>query len=311
MLRERTDTWRNLAERLARPAVILSFLFLVIVAAALQRVTSLLDRDPTAGVSLEELRLFLIALAILWPVFLLESLAQGMALTKERRDARRLASALLVALFPPLRLGARSPVVEDRIWLPRLGWQEVDADLRHRLERAFSIPMILIALMILPVLVIEYGWSDRLLRDLQLGLFLDLATGLIWLAFATEFILMCSIAENKLAYVKQHWIDLAIILLPLISLLRFARVLRLGRLARLKQVTSASRVYRLRGVATRAYRAAVVLDLLHRLSRRSTEKRLERLRAEVAAKEAEIQGLHRQIASLEALIAQRSGPERR
>ena len=56
--------------------------------------------------------------------------------------------------------------------------------------------------------VSEYIW---------LRLLLHLSTGVIWFAFAAEFILMVSVAERKIAYCLAHWIDLAIIVLPLLS----------------------------------------------------------------------------------------------
>ena len=113
---------------------------------------------------------------------------------------------------------------------------------------------------------------------------------------------MCAVADSKLAYCKSHWLDLAIIFLPLIS---FARALRVARLARLGRM---SRLYRLRGLAIRAFRALLLLDVIARVIGRTPEKEVKRLRALAAAKEAELDDLRKDIAKLEARIAEATKP---
>ena len=46
---------------------------------------------------------------------------------------------------------------------------------------------------------------------------------LIWTAFALEFVIMISVVERKLKYCVQHWIDLLVIVLPLVGFLRTLR----------------------------------------------------------------------------------------
>ena len=105
--------------------------------------------------------------------------------------------------------------MRQRLWLPGLGWRQANKRLRERLERKFGIPMILIALMIMPVLIVEFFMKSQVAQYGWLRMLLHVSTGVIWFAFAGEFILMVSVAEKKVAYCKKHWIDLAIILLPL------------------------------------------------------------------------------------------------
>jgi voltage-gated potassium channel len=131
---------------------------------------------------------------------------------------------------------------------------------------------------------------------------LDVSTAVIWVAFTTEFIVMASTAEEKFAYCRQHWLDLAIILLPLIS---FARALRVARAARLGRLGSMSRLYRLRGLAMRAFRAVLLLDIVKRLLLIRPEKRLARLQRALAAKERELAQLRCEIAELNAIVASR------
>jgi len=248
------------------------------------------------------------ALALLWPLFVAEALLR--MVLRDRQSPRSGGEywLMLVCFCPPLRLGMRHADMQGRIWLPVIGWQEVNEDLRQRLDRALSIPMLIIALLILPVLLVEFAMVEQVAKHLWLQLALGVSTGLIWFAFAGEFILMIAVAEKKLRYCKQHWLDLAIILLPLISFLRSLRVLRAARaarLARVQQLTKMGRVYRLRGLAMRVFRGVLLVELFRRVLWITPERRLRALREELREKELEADRLRREIAAVEAGIASR------
>jgi hypothetical protein len=247
-------------------------------------------------------------LDILWPIFLIEYCIQYLVRDRQVPFWRHRYFGLFICLCPPLRLCARNHDRDGDIWLPILGWQEVNDDLRMRLEKIFAVPMIIIALMILPVLLIEFRFQEQVAAHLWLRLLLHLSTGLIWLAFAAEFIVMASVAERKLRYCKEHWLDLAIILLPLISFLRSLRVVRatrLARVARVQQLSRMSRLYRLRALAVRGFRALLMLELLNRLLRISPEKQLRKYLEQLQEKEKEIASLRHIINDLEQEIAER------
>ena len=184
-------------------------------------------------------------------------------------------------------------------WIPFLGWRRPDKALCKRIEERCSMPMMLVALMILPMLGLEFIWTSQLESKPWLWSAVDIGTRIIWLAFACEFLVRVSVSRKRIAYCKDHWVDLAIILLPLISFLRVLRLLRLGRLAKLQKM---SRVYRMRGLAFRVLRAIMILRVLDRVSHRYAQKRLEHLRAKVDAKKEEIEDLHEEIAELDAFI---------
>ena len=156
---------------------------------------------------------------------------------------------ILIWLIPPYRLALATHPSGPCIWLPQIGWQPVDRELYLRLERAFSIPMLLIAMLILPILAIEFVFGQKVASSPALALALDLGTASIWIAFAAEFIIMSALAEKKLHYLLRHWINLAIILLPLLAFLRGFQSVRLLRLSR---ATRLLKVYRLRGLGLRA-----------------------------------------------------------
>lgn len=135
--------------------------------------------------------------------------------------------------------------------LPRFGIVVSDDSLRRRVERWFHKPMIVLAILVLPLLAVEFLLFGRHpeLRDGLLGDLLVVALAVIWLAFFIEFVIKIVIAESRVEYVRRHWIDVAIIVLPLLRPLRIARVARTAR------------VFTLRGVGVKMARYGFALFL--------------------------------------------------
>jgi hypothetical protein len=239
-------------------------------------------------------------LVLLWPIFILDGLLR--LLIRGHRAtprAHRLWYLALVCLAPPFRLGAPSYTDSEKTWLPWAGWHARDRALQKRLERLFSVPMIVIALMVLPLLAMEYFWQEAVRGDFLLSLALDIGTSLIWMAFAIEFVLMVSLSREKLCYCLQHWIDLAVVALPLIDFLPILRLIRLTRVLEIQQITRLGRLYRLRGLVLKIWRAALLLEMIQRLLGDYKKKRLERLRDLLVVREEEIEELRREIGELE------------
>ena len=214
--------------------------------------------------------------------------------------ARRL---LLLWLLPPFRIAQSPYASESCVWLPTLGWQRTDQELYERLERAFSIPMLFMAILILPILAAELFWADQVAGHAGVRRALDLGTALIWLAFCVEFIVMSTLAPKKLVYVARNWINVAIILMPFLAFLRglkVARVLWLGKA--LGKAGKALKVYRVRGLWMRGWRGMVALDLVERVVHRTPEGRLSRLRELLAEREREMARLRGRIRDLEAKV---------
>ncbi|NNF44006.1 MAG: hypothetical protein HKO59_10060 [Phycisphaerales bacterium] len=131
-----------------------------------------------------------------------------------------------------------------------------DDHLRRRVNRFFHWPMIILALAILPLLVIELlkkpeGWMDIAIK---------IGFAVIWFAFVVEFIIKILIAESRFEYAKRNWIDLVIILVPVLRPLRAAAVVR------------TTRVFKLRGVGLKGarYLFTIVIGL------EATERLLDR-----------------------------------
>ncbi len=238
----------------------------------------------------------------IWPIVIVEAMLHWFTRPWNLETRRFHFFGLLFCLCPSLRMCARSPEMRDRLWLPGLGWRQANKRLRNRLERQFGMPMIMIALMIMPVLIIEFFLKSQVIQYRWLRILLHVSTGVIWFAFAAEFILMVSVADKKIAYIKKNWIDLAIILLPLFSFLRSLRLLRATRVAntlRIPQLTKMARVYRLRGTAVKALRALIVLEFFHRFISNDVERKIKKLQTQLADVESEAKEIRRKIARLE------------
>ena len=250
-----------------------------------------------------------IAMALLWPIFIAESVYHLATRPWDRGHARFHFFSLTHALFPPLRLASRIVEMHRMIWLPVLGWFRPEPRIRRRLERAFSKPMIGIALLILPVLLLEFVFRDAVAEHRWLRALMHVAAGVIWFAFAAEFILMISIAQSKVQYIKRHWIDLVIVLLPLFSFLRMMQVVRttkLARMANMSKLTKLTKAYRLRGTLLKTTRALVLLNVVNRYLERDPENRMAKLRQKLRNHEKDARLIRLEIARLQ---RQRLTPE--
>jgi len=192
--------------------------------------------------------------------------------------------------------------MHGQFWLPGLAWQAPSRSLSLQLARRFNNPMLLIALLILPILLLEFGFRTTVEKHSWLTILIHLSTGFIWCAFAYEFIVMVSATNQKLAYIKKNWIDLAIILIPLVSFLRSVKVLRIARLARLQKLAKLSRVYRMRGLGMKAFRALMLLQFINKLIGMTPQKQLAKLKREHAVKSEELAELEADIAVLQRSI---------
>jgi voltage-gated potassium channel len=267
------------------------------------------------GGELVDHRIQRVAIALMlavWPIVILESLFHWLSRPWDAATRRYHFFALLFCVCPSLRMCARVPEMGQRLWLPGLGWRQANKRLRKRLEHHFSVPMIAIALLIMPVLIIEFFMKTQVAQYAWLRMLLHISTGVIWFAFAAEFILMVSVADKKISYCKSHWLDLAIILLPLLSFLRSLRVLRATRALRIPQLTKTARVYRLRGTAVKALRALILLEFFQRVTGGNVDRSIEKLQRQLQEVEAEAKEIRRKIASLERNRREQesaSGPE--
>lgn len=198
----------------------------------------------------------------------------------------------LYLVVPFMRICPRDHIDGTHAWVVGLGWRRTTERFEQYMGRMFSGPMILIALLVLPVVGAEWIWREKILENATWRLAIQTATGFIWMAFVFEFVIMVTVVEKKFRYCKKNWIDLAIIILPFIAFLRAAR---LGRLMKLQQLSRTAKIYRMRGLALRTWRAVVTLDVISTLLRRDSSYRIDKLGDQIRDKEQEIRLLQNEL----------------
>lgn len=108
-----------------------------------------------------------------------------------------------------------------------------------RVQRAFQVPMLIAALLVIPVLVIEESGADERWTAVA-----DVLNWVIWGAFAVEAAVMLAIVRQRWRWIRRHPLEIAIVILTppflpasfqalrLFRLFRLLPLLRLGRVAR-------------------------------------------------------------------------------
>lgn len=297
-----------------RAAAVLARVMFALAALDLLLMAGLVHRARETHVSQLELEVLSVGLGALWPVFLVEA-AVGLVRRAPARPLRPgVLRALLVGLFPPFRMGSADPRT-GLIWLPFLGWNPPGKELYARIDRGFGGPMVVVALLILPVLGFEYFRAEQVAADPWLALALHVGAAVIWVAFALEFILESSAHPRPGRFLKERWLDLAIVVLPALEVILtrvvdaapLARLLRLGRAVSPENVTALNRAYRLRGVVMKGWQAFVLIGGVNRLLGNVDAKRLAAVEAEIADLEERLADLRKEQAELRAKLEPAAG----
>ena len=112
--------------------------------------------------------------------------------------------------------------------LPR--FRQMDTSTREamlgRLDRLTELPLLLMSFIMVPVLLgpllLEESFSTAektLFRTLDI---------FIWALFAADFFLKFAITPDKWRYIRQHWLEGLVVLVPFIRPLRIVRLILFG-----------------------------------------------------------------------------------
>lgn len=123
--------------------------------------------------------------------------------------------------------------------MTRLLRDERRARASDAVERATELPLLLLAVAMVPLLLAPFIFDLSATAELVVFT-LDWA---IWAAFALELTVRTYLAPSRRGYLRSHWLDVVIVVVP------FLRPLRLARMAR---VTRSIRLLRLLAFAARA-----------------------------------------------------------
>ena len=98
-----------------------------------------------------------------------------------------------------------------------------EGDLAQRIERVTELPMLILAFAYLIVFVLEYlpGVSTEVVDNATLVEYFIVAT------FAAELLVKLAVASDRVRFLRTHWIDVLIVVVPFLRPLRVLRVARL------------------------------------------------------------------------------------
>ncbi len=103
----------------------------------------------------------------------------------------------------------------------------------ERLERATAMPMFMLSLLFIVLLV-----AESLVAAPQARAWISRGTWAIWAVFALELATKTALAPNRLRYLRSHWLDVLVVLIPALRPLRVLRALNLLRIATLLPATA-------------------------------------------------------------------------
>lgn len=294
--------------RLALVMFVLGFVYLLGIA-------GIVHRAPQERVLPAEVIVMSWVLLVLWPLFVTEAVFALLYRSSEVSLRTAIGRVILVALVPPARMAWVNPVT-NQIWLPWWGWRSPGRALVKSLDKVFGGPMLLFAFLILPVLAIEYTQPDLVKETPWLGLALDIGIAVIWVAFAVEFVLKVSAAPSSWRHVRERWLDLAIVGLPMLEFVLtrwvdvapLARLFRLGRAIGPQQLGPLSRAYRLRALLMKGWHAFLLLDAMARITGNTPEKRLRKVEESIVDLEEQMAELQKEAEDLRKKIAEKTPP---
>jgi voltage-gated potassium channel len=132
----------------------------------------------------------------------------------------------------------------------------------ERMESRFRVPIILAALLVIPVLILEAVTVNGAHLKEPWTTLSTIGDWAIWLTFFAEVAAMLAVVEDRFEWLRGHVLDVAIVVLtPSVgpSVLQTVRVLRLLRLVRLARFAPLMRsVFTIEGVRYAAVLAFVV-----------------------------------------------------
>lgn len=96
--------------------------------------------------------------------------------------------------------------------------------LLRRIERLTEAPLLILAFAMIPLLIGPLLWE---LSPQEETTFIALDT-FIWALFAIDLIVKVVVAPNRLAYVRRHWLEVLVVVVPFLRPLRLLRIFLFG-----------------------------------------------------------------------------------
>ena len=97
-------------------------------------------------------------------------------------------------------------------------------ELLHKIERLTELPLLILSFIMIPLLVGPIFWE---LSSSEETIFLTLDT-FIWAIFAIDLAIKFIVAPQRLPYLKRHWLEVLVVIVPFLRPLRVLRILVFG-----------------------------------------------------------------------------------
>jgi voltage-gated potassium channel len=108
-----------------------------------------------------------------------------------------------------------------RVHAPDVSQREA---LLHRIERLTELPLLVLAFAMIPLLVGPFLWE---LSPEEEAIFVALDT-FIWALFAIDLIVKVVVTPHRLAYLRRHWLEVLVVVVPFFRPLRLLRIFLFG-----------------------------------------------------------------------------------
>ena len=90
-----------------------------------------------------------------------------------------------------------------------------------RIERMTELPLVLLAFAMIPLLAASFLW-DLSPEGEYVVFILD---SFVWAVFAADLVVKIAIATDRWGYIRRHWLDVLIVVIPFIRPLRILRII--------------------------------------------------------------------------------------
>jgi len=97
-------------------------------------------------------------------------------------------------------------------------------ELLHRIERLTELPLLVLAFVMIPLLIGPLLWK---LPPSEEAIFMALDT-FIWAIFAIDLAVKTVVATKRLAYLRRHWLEVLVVVVPFFRPLRILRIFIFG-----------------------------------------------------------------------------------
>ncbi len=93
-----------------------------------------------------------------------------------------------------------------------------------RIERITEAPLLILSFVMIPLLVGPFLWD---LSPPEETVFLTVDS-FIWALFAVDLIIKTAVAPHRLAYIRRHWLEVLVVVVPFFRPLRIIRIFIFG-----------------------------------------------------------------------------------